>query len=179
MKLTDKLTHRLAMLKARWYFRCADVLGAGVHVRGHMVAANHGGEMKIGNGVAISSTISTTQIVAEKDGLLEIGSDTFINYGCSISASQHIHIGKGCHIGTYTIIMDNDFHHVQPEKRHERPQSKPITLEDNVWLGTRVIVLKGVTIGAGSVVGSGAVVTKDIPPRSLAAGVPAKVLRTI
>jgi len=75
--------------------------------------------------------------------------------------------------------MDNDFHRLEPERRNERPDSAPIILEDNVWLGARVIVLKGVTIGEGSVIGAGSVVTKDIPPRSLAVGMPAKVIKTL
>ena len=177
MNLSEKWSESWSGVKARWYLRCANLLGSDVHVWGRLVAQNKGGEMNIGDQVRISSTIAKTEIVAEKNGLLEIGDGTFINYGCSISANKHVRIGKDCHIGTYSIIMDNDFHHVDPERRRERPESDPITLEDNVWIGTRVIVLKGVTIGEGSVIGSGAVVTKDIPPRSLAAGVPARVVR--
>jgi maltose O-acetyltransferase len=73
--------------------------------------------------------------------------------------------------------MDNDFHRLEPERRNERPESKPIVLEDNVWLGGRVIVLAGVTIGEDSVIGAGSVVTSDIPPKVIAAGVPARVIR--
>lgn len=178
MKLTDVWNKRRAMMRARRYLRCANVLGENVQVQGHLVAGNRG-RMNIGDGVGISSTIATTEIVAEDNGFLEIGEGTFINYGCSISASEHVRIGNHCHIGTYTIIMDNDFHHVEPERRHERPKSGPIILEDNVWLGARVTVLKGVTIGKDSVVGAGSVVTKDIPPRSLAVGVPAQVIREL
>jgi maltose O-acetyltransferase len=75
--------------------------------------------------------------------------------------------------------MDNDFHRLEPERRDERPLSAPIILEENVWLGARVIVLRGVTIGAGSAIGAGSVVTRDIPPRSLAVGAPAKVIRSL
>jgi acetyltransferase-like isoleucine patch superfamily enzyme len=57
-------------------------------------------------------------------------------------------------------------------------QSKPIILEDDVWLGARVIVLKGVTIGQGAVIGAGSVVTRDIPPHSVAVGQPARVVKT-
>ena len=57
--------------------------------------------------------------------------------------------------------------------------SGPIILEENVWLGARVIVLRGVTVGAGSVIGAGSVVTRDIPPRSVAAGLPARVIRAL
>jgi maltose O-acetyltransferase len=77
------------------------------------------------------------------------------------------------------MLMDNDFHRIEPERRLERPDSAPIVLEANVWLGARVIVTRGVTIGEGSVVGAGSVVTSDVPPRTVVAGVPARVIRTI
>jgi maltose O-acetyltransferase len=103
----------------------------------------------------------------------------FINYGCSISASQQVRIGDDCSIGTHAIIMDNDFHEIDPGRRRLRPASAPIVLEENVWLGARVTVLKGVTIGRDSVVAAGSVVTRDIPPGTIAAGVPARVIRSL
>ena len=113
------------------------------------------------------------------DGLLEIGENSFINYGTSIYAGEHVRIGRDCNIGTYCMVMDNDFHGLEPERRHETPPSKPIIIGDNVWLGGRTTVLKGVTIGDGSVVAAGSIVTKDIPPRTLAAGAPARAVRKI
>jgi maltose O-acetyltransferase len=68
---------------------------------------------------------------------------------------------------------------MEPERRNEMPASAPIVLEENVWIGIRAIVLRGVTIGQGSVIGAGSVVVNDVPPRSLAAGVPARVIRTL
>ena len=61
----------------------------------------------------------------------------------------------------------------------ERPESGPAVLEENVWLGARVIVMAGVTIGADSAVGAGSVVTRDVSPGSVAAGVPARVVRDL
>jgi maltose O-acetyltransferase len=142
-------------------------------------AIHNAGRMIIGDRARLVSTIATLELVAGRDGILEIGEGTFINYGCSIAASQLVRIGPNCSIGTYVIMMDNDFHRLEPERRNERPESLPIILEENVWLGARVIVLRGVTIGAGSAIGAGSVVTRDIPPRSLAVGVPAKVIRTL
>jgi acetyltransferase-like isoleucine patch superfamily enzyme len=109
----------------------------------------------------------------------DIGQSAFINYGCSISATRLVRIGARCNIGTGVIIMDSDFHRIEPERRTESPEPRPIVLEENVWLGARVIVLGGVTIGAGSVIGAGSIVTRDIPPRSVAVGQPAKVVRTL
>jgi maltose O-acetyltransferase len=76
-------------------------------------------------------------------------------------------------------MMDNDFHRLEPERRDERPPSAPIVLEENVWLGVRAIVLRGVTVGAGSVVAAGSVVSRDVPPRVLVGGVPARVIRQL
>jgi acetyltransferase-like isoleucine patch superfamily enzyme len=105
--------------------------------------------------------------------VLEIGEATSINYGTSIAAPESVRIGPRCNIGTYVIIMESDFHRLEPERRNEHPESRPIVLEGNVWLGARVIVLGGVTIGAVSVVVAGLVVTHDIPPRSVAVGMTA------
>lgn len=169
--------HGLAALRARWYLRKANTLGSKVRVWGRPSVKNWG-TLIIGDRVRLVSTIATLEI-AVQDGTLEIGEGSYINYGCSIGASKLVRIGANCNIGTYVMMIDNDFHRLEPERRNERPESEAIILGDNVWLGARVIVLRGVTIGSDSVVGAGSVVTRDIPPRSLAAGVPAKVIRKL
>ena len=135
--------------------------------------------MIIGARVRLVSTAAKLEIATLEGGTLEIGERTFVNYGGSIAPAESVHIGADCLIGTHSIIMDNDFHRIEPERRLEWPESKPIVIEDNVWLGARVIVLGGVTIGRDSCIGAGSVVTGDIPPRSLAVGVPARVIRTL
>ncbi len=166
-----------ALLRAYWYFRKAE-LGRKVRIWGKPAIHNEG-RMVIGERVRLVSTIATTELSAGENGLLEIGKSTFINYGCSISADKLIRIGAECNIGTHVMMMDNDFHRLEPDRRNEKPESSPIILEDNVWLGGRVIVLRGVTIGRDSVIGAGSIVTKDIPPRSVAAGIPAKVIKSL
>ena len=167
-----------AALRARWYFRTATQTGARVRVWGKPSITN-AGTLLVGTRVRLVSTIAAVEIGVGMGATLDIGENVFINYGTSIGSTQLIRIGPNCNIGTYVMIIDNDFHRLEPERRNERPPSAPIILEDNVWLGARVIVLRGVTIGAGSVIGSGSVVTRDIPPRTLAVGVPAKVIRSI
>ena len=178
MKLSNLWKNIWSVIRARWYLRCADSIGDRVRVWGRLSAENRKGEFKIGNRVRIVSTITKTELVAS-GGLLDIGDNTFINYGCSLAATKLVRIGANCNIGTYAIMMDNDFHRLEPERRNERSDSAPIILEDNVWLGARVTVLRGVTIGEGSVIGAGSVVTKDIPPRSVAVGIPAKVIKEL
>jgi maltose O-acetyltransferase len=77
-------------------------------------------------------------------------------------------------IGDECVLLDDDYHARQGSER----KVAPIRLEDRVWLGTRVIVLRGVTIGEGSVVGAGSVVTRSLPPHSFAAGSPARLIRS-
>lgn len=167
-----------AVLAARWYLRRATQVGERVRLRGRPILSNQG-RMLIGSRVQLVSTAATLELFTFEGGTLEIGDRTLVNYGTSIAAAESVRIGARCLIGTHAIIMDNDFHRIEPERRLEWPESKPIVIEDNVWIGARVIVLGGVTIGEGSCIGAGSVVAQDIPPRSLAVGVPARVVRTL
>jgi maltose O-acetyltransferase len=112
-------------------------------------------------------------------GTLEIGDRVLLNHGCSVGATKLVRIGANCNIGSQSILIDNAFHQLDPARRNEQPEPAPVILEDNVWLAARVIVLPGVTVGENSVVGAGSVVTRDIPPNVLAAGIPAKVIRPL
>jgi acetyltransferase-like isoleucine patch superfamily enzyme len=167
----------LQVLRARWYLRRAEV-GTRVRVRGRP-AVTAAGRIVIGERVQLVSTIATLELVAEEQGVLEIGPRSLVNFGCSLVATERVSIGAHCHIGPYTMMLDNDFHRVEPERRLERPPSRPIVIEDNVWIGARVIVMAGVTVGRDACVGAGSVVTTDVPPRTLVAGVPAKVIREL
>lgn len=153
-------------------------MGPRVRVWGSPIILNEG-RMLIGNRVRLRSTAAAIEIGVGVGALLEIGDNVLINYGCSVGVTKHIRIGNRANIGTHVTLIDNSFHEIDPAKRNEAPPSAPVILEENVWLATRVIVLPGVTIGANSVVGAGSVVTHDIPPNVLAAGSPAKVIRSI
>ncbi len=108
-----------------------------------------------------------------------IGARTFVNHGLVALDVAEIRIGADCQIATYVQLLTAT-HPVDPDARREKWEgSKPITIGDNVWLGGGVIVLAGVTIGDDTVVGAGAVVTKDLPPRVVAVGNPARVIREI
>lgn len=115
---------------------------------------------------------------------LQIGDWSGISGGC-IWATDCITIGNHVNIGANCVIMDGDIHNTDWRLRHndrtsEEPvpyKHKPIVIEDDVWLGANSIVLKGVTIGARTIIGAGSVVTKDIPADCIAAGNPCKVLK--
>lgn len=105
-----------------------------------------------------------------------IGNDVGVS-GCTITACRSIKIGNRVLIGSGAVIVDNDAHPIHPDQRFEGGGAvAPVVIEDNVFIGARAIVLKGVTIGTGSVIGAGAVVTRSVPPYSIAVGNPARVV---
>lgn len=108
---------------------------------------------------------------------ISIGEDVFINSGCCFQDQGGVSIGKGCQIGHQVVFATID-HGLMPEQRHDIFMDR-IVLEENVWVGSHATILKGVRIGHDSVVAAGAVVTKDVPPRSVVAGVPAKVVKML
>jgi maltose O-acetyltransferase len=110
---------------------------------------------------------------------LTVGARTFINYNLTALDVAPITIGEDCQIGPNVQLL-TPVHPVEPQPRKDRLEAaKPIMIGNNVWLGGGVIVCPGVTIGDDSVIGAGAVVTRDIPPRSLAVGSPARVIREL
>jgi maltose O-acetyltransferase len=167
-----------ALLRARWYLKGANQVGERVRVWGKLVVSNSG-QLEVGARVRFNAQPLPTELGIGPGGKLEIGEGTYINYGCSIGATELVRIGPRCNIGSHVIMMDNDFHRMEPERRDELPPSAPIVLEANVWLGVRVIVLRGVTIGEGSVVAAGSVVSKNVPPRTLVGGIPARTIRAL
>ena len=163
------------VLAAGVYLRQCTRVGFGARAFGRPHIANNG-TLIIGERLRIFSTMARTELVVFKGGKLEIGDCCAINYGTSIAATGSVRIGNRCRIGTYVLLLDNDFHTL--ERRDVRPPSRPVVIEDDVWICNRVIVLPGVTVGHGAVLGAGAVVTGDVPPRSLAIGNPARVHKT-
>lgn len=112
-----------------------------------------------------------------REAVITIGDDVGMS-GCTVSASASISIGNRVLIGSGAMIMDSDAHPVDYLERRNGGKcvSRPVTIGDDVFIGARAIVLKGVTIGNGAVVGAGAVVVRDVPPFSVVAGNPAKVV---
>ena len=128
----------------------------------------------VGNGVHIEPDFR-----CEFGKNIIIGDQVYINFGCIILDCAEVTIGNnvliGPNLGIYAVN-----HGLDPEERIVGACiGKPVHIEDNVWVGGDVKVLAGVTIGEGSVIGAGSVVTKDIPPRVVAAGNPCKVIRPI
>ena len=149
---------------------------------------NDGGDIIIGNNCDIHAIISV-----KKNGVIKIGSFTTIRGNSVIGAVKKIEIGDYVIISNNVTIYDNNNHPISPVKRMEMCKSgfysnlwdwkysrfSSIKIEDNVWIRERAVILKGVTIGKGSVIGCNSVVTKSIPPYSIAVGNPAVVVKSI
>ncbi len=167
---------RLRVAYWSWRFQrsCAKS-GRDAQVQGPCVI-NGGGAIEVGDGLCIRSRrIHPVEISVASEARLSIGSGVFLNQGVRIACTAGVFIGDNCQIGDETVILDSDFHGVG-ERDVQKAQ---VRIENNVWLATRVIVLRGVTIGEGSVIGAGSVVTRSIPPLSFAAGAPARVIRSL
>jgi maltose O-acetyltransferase len=110
---------------------------------------------------------------------IRIGARTFVNFDCVMLDVAPITIGEACQVATRVQLLTAT-HPLDPGPRRAGWESaEPITIADNVWLGGGVIVCPGVTIGEDTVVGAGAVVTRDLPPGVVAVGVPARIQRAI
>lgn len=108
---------------------------------------------------------------------LHVGERVFINACCHFQDHGGVTIGDGCLIG-HNVVFATLNHDMEPSRRAEMSHA-PITLGKNVWVGSNSTILAGVTIGDGAVVAAGAVVTKDVPARTVVGGVPARPLKAI
>jgi len=124
---------------------------------------------KAGNNVKL--TIGSHIHVSE-GAQVNIGDNTFLSYGSQVIAREHISIGSHCAISWNVTILDSNLHRVEGV-----PYSKPVIIGSSVWIGHHVSIFPGVTIGDGVIVGASSTVTKDIPPRCLAVGSPARVIK--
>ena len=148
-----------------------------ISIRGPLRIIKKNGSIKVGEftefwpGVKLSCYGKDSQLKAR----ITIGRN------CSIGDRTEIHVGERVEIGNNVIIawdcviMDRDYH----STGQDAEVIKPVAIGDNVWIGCRAIILKGVTIGEGAVVAAGAVVTKDVAPFTLVAGNPARVISEV
>jgi acetyltransferase-like isoleucine patch superfamily enzyme len=163
------------ILMAKIYLRKVTQLGKMVSVNGKPIVDNQG-EMIFGDEVRVWSPIVRAQLYTGKKGKLIVGRNARLN-GVHIDARELVQIGENVRIAPYTIILDSDFH--DTKDHFSDGASSPVIIEHDVWIATRATILKGVTIGHGSVIAAGSVVTKSIPPKSVAGGVPARVIKKI
>lgn len=187
--LPSALRIKLSPVLNRVFFRARGIeFGKNMQILGWLRVTGNGKIMVGDNFMFVSgehiNPISSNlqgSIYVEEGGRITIGNNVGMT---SIGMWVHdsITIGDNVKIGACCLLMDTDTHQIDYLERRQGVgpiTSAPITIEDDVWIGAHTIVLKGVTIGARSVVGAGSVVTKDIPADCIAAGNPCRVIRCL
>jgi maltose O-acetyltransferase len=110
---------------------------------------------------------------------LVLGRECLVSWGCYLDLQAPIHVGDRVGFSPQTSVLTSSHEVGSPYNRVGQLHALPVTIQDGVWLGARCTIMPGVTIHRGAVVGSGAVVTKDVPQNTLVGGVPARVIRSL
>lgn len=163
------------------------IIQGGIYLkRGRFAVGQIGNDVtfKSGRGLNPLSRNIKSMICVEDGAIIDIGDSCGFSSVC-LWAHESIKIGSNVNIGADSILMDSDAHSLFYMDRHDvendfrNKKNGPIVIDDDVLIGTRCIILKGVHIGARSIIGSGSIVVNDIPNDSIAVGNPAKVVRKI
>jgi acetyltransferase-like isoleucine patch superfamily enzyme len=184
---------RLWWLKRRWYERNRrlarrwrinrHMARAGAFIRypveGEVLEALDEGRLKVGERTLLEPGCWLT---LSPEATISIGRECFLNRGTMLAAHERIEIGDYVMFANHCFVGDSDHRHDDPDEPITRqgfvPQG-PVRIGSNVWFGVNCVVTGGVEIGDRAVIGANSVVTSDIPPRVIAAGAPAKVIREI
>jgi acetyltransferase-like isoleucine patch superfamily enzyme/acyl carrier protein len=158
---------------ARWVLRNCDRVGARPRVNGQACIDNFG-RIEIGDDLVLSAAPVPTHFSTGPRGLLCLGNGVQIGHGSAISAQAEVHLGDGAVLGPFAMVLDSDFH--EAGDRSQPGVAQPIRIGCGARLGARVTLLRGALVGAGARVLAGSVVSGEIPPGTVAAGVPAQVL---
>ncbi len=169
---------------AAWWYGGHCVIGKSVRVKSSTLFQGQGklivhDRVTLGYTLAGGVNLSIILQPRESGSIIQIGQRTAIMNGCEIIAHSSIVIGEDCRIGPHTLIYDADFHALAPNARNESGKTDEVRLEDNVWIGSRSIILKGVTIEKDAVVAAGSVVTKNVIAGSIVAGNPARQVGSV
>ena len=168
--LTNSLSVTRGILKKHKFKSCGKLTRIEKNVRIWKTR----GEIILGDRVLLHQGVKLSCLGAEKKAQIKIGNRSYIGDRTEIHAGDLVEIGNGCNISWNCTILDRDYHKLCSNEEI----IKPVKICDNVWIGCNCIILKGVTIGEGAVVAAGSVVTKDVPPKALVGGNPAKIIKT-
>jgi maltose O-acetyltransferase len=158
------------------WFRLAGCQSTLVACEGSLPVLDRGGTVRIGKHFVVRGRVARCEISANKKAEIRIGNRVFLNQGAIISARQSIEIGDDTLIGDFSAIYDSNWHCLDPD---HPDMPRPVVIGKNVWLGNGVLVLPGSEIGDHTVVAARSVVRGSLPPRVLAAGNPAKVIKQL
>ncbi len=148
-------------------------------VQGNLLEALEEGRLEIGSGTILEPNV---WITAPGEARIRIGAGSFLNIGVMVAAVELVEIGDHCMFANGCFVTDGDHRFDDPDKPvpwQGFTSKGPTRIGDNVWCGANVVITSGVTIGERCVIGSNSVVNRDIPPFSIAAGAPAKVIKQI
>ena len=148
-------------------------------VHGNVLEALRAGRLELGAQVLLEPGVWLT---CPGEARIRIGGGTFLNLGVQVAAVELVEIGEHCMFANGCFVTDGNHRFDDPDKPvpwQGFSTKGPTRIGDNVWCGANVVVTSGVTIGERCVIGANSVVTTDLPPFSIAAGSPARVLRTI
>lgn len=131
-------------------------------------------------GAEIKSTYISDGVTIWFPWLVKVGRNCSLNQGVNIDGYGGVTLGDGVRVAAYVCInsSDHDFSQSDVPISEQGMITAPVVIEDDVWIGNHVVINRGVRIGRGSVIGSSSVVTRDIPPYSVAVGAPCKVIRS-
>jgi maltose O-acetyltransferase len=134
--------------------------------------------VRIGAGSLFAGAVRITGSGPVHD-LLSVGPGCYITGPLRIDLSAPVHIGARVYMGYDVVLMTVDHELGEDAQRCGSRVYRPISIDDGVWIASRVVILPGVRLGSGSVVAAGAVVTRDVPPNTLVGGVPARAVRDL
>ena len=165
------------VLRAMVYYRLKGVDFSGTpYIWGTLPRVVAAGKIQVGNRFKVNGLLYRAELGAKPGAELIVGDDVFLNSGVAIYAAKRITIGDHTRIGYLASLYDSDIHEVE----QGRPvRNAPIAIGRNVWIGRSVVVLPGVSVGDHAVVAAGAIVTEDVPARTLVAGNPARFVREL
>lgn len=165
------------------------VLGKNIQIPGKVHWLIRGSKVRVGDNLYFSSGDAVNPIGSNLQGAIYVESGASLTIGNDVGMSstrmwihESVTIGDNVKIGACVLITDTDAHpldYLARRTSNDGTKSAPIVIEDDVWVGAHSIILKGVTIGARSIIGAGSVVTKSIPADCVAAGNPCRVIKKI
>ena len=168
--------------------RALDACGPGTRVPGGIEKRGAGSRIEVGKGCLISG-----RLVTETPGsLVRLGDNVLVGGESLVAAASQIIVEDDVLISYRCIITDSDNHSLRASERKDdlqawiqgrhdwsKVRTQPVTIRRGAWIGASVIITKGVTIGEGAICGMGSVVTKDVPPFTIVAGNPARIVREL